>query len=269
MRERPTPATSRCLTIGIAGFVQVGGFGSFSKNYGTAAANLLEAEIVTADGAVRIANACTNPDLFWALKGGGGGSFGVITRMTLRTRELPEYFGYVFMIIRASSDAAYRRLIGQLLEFYAANLLNPHWGDIARFRRDNAVVVEMSFQGLHRQQAQAVWRPFLASVVTAGSELAFTIAPRFVTSPARQWWDPVHLRARNAGLVDDRPGAPAENLFWGDERGQFIYGLESLWLPRSLLAADQRAHLADALFAATRHHRGRLTICSKLHAKRD
>ena len=38
-----------------------------------AAASLLEAEIVTADGAVKIANACTNPDLFWALKGGGGG----------------------------------------------------------------------------------------------------------------------------------------------------------------------------------------------------
>jgi FAD/FMN-containing dehydrogenase len=75
-----------CLTIGVAGFVQVGGFGSFSKNYGTAV-NLPEAEIVTADGAVRIANACTNADLFWALKGGGGGSFGVVTRITFRTHE--------------------------------------------------------------------------------------------------------------------------------------------------------------------------------------
>jgi FAD/FMN-containing dehydrogenase len=76
-----------CLTIGIAGFVQVGGFGSFSKNYGTAAANLLEAEIVTADGNVRIANTCTNPELFWALKGGGSGSFGVVTRP--RIVEIP------------------------------------------------------------------------------------------------------------------------------------------------------------------------------------
>jgi FAD/FMN-containing dehydrogenase len=100
-----------CLTIGVGGFVQVGGFGSFSKNYGTAAANLLEAEIVTADGRVRIANACTNPDLFWAVKGGGGGTFGVATRLTLRTRPLPQYFGFVFTMIRASSDAAFRRLI--------------------------------------------------------------------------------------------------------------------------------------------------------------
>jgi FAD binding domain len=98
-----------CLTIGVAGFVQVGGFGSFSKNYGTAAANLLEAEIVTADGRVRIANACTNADLFWALKGGGGGGFGVVTRLALRTRELPLYCGFVFTMIRASSDTAFRR----------------------------------------------------------------------------------------------------------------------------------------------------------------
>jgi FAD/FMN-containing dehydrogenase len=45
-----------CATVGVAGLIQSGGFGSFSKNYGTAAAGLLEAEIVTPDGAVRIAN---------------------------------------------------------------------------------------------------------------------------------------------------------------------------------------------------------------------
>jgi FAD/FMN-containing dehydrogenase len=60
-----------CATVGVAGLIQSGGFGSFSKNYGIAAASLLEAEIVTADGAVRTANACTNPDLFWAIKAGG------------------------------------------------------------------------------------------------------------------------------------------------------------------------------------------------------
>jgi FAD/FMN-containing dehydrogenase len=242
-----------CLTIGIGGFVQVGGFGSFSRQYGTAASNLLEVEIVTADGVVRVANACTNADLFWAVKGGGGGSFGVVTRLTLRTRELPLHFGSVFTMIRASSDAAFRRLIGQFLAFYAGNLLNPHWGDIVTIRRDNVLVVEMSFQGLDREEAQAVWRPFFGMATAAGSDLGFTIAPRLVAIPARQLWDPVHMRARNAGLVDDRPGAPAENLYWADERGGFMYGLESLWLPRSLLQSDGRERLADALFAATRH----------------
>jgi FAD/FMN-containing dehydrogenase len=74
-----------CTTVGVAGLVQGGGFGSFSKGCGTAAADLLEAEVVTADGAARIANAVRDRDLFWALKGSGGGTFGVVTRLTLCT----------------------------------------------------------------------------------------------------------------------------------------------------------------------------------------
>ena len=54
-----------CATVGVAGLVQSGGFGSFSKHFGTAAGGLLEAEVVTGDGVLRIANACTNPELFW------------------------------------------------------------------------------------------------------------------------------------------------------------------------------------------------------------
>jgi FAD/FMN-containing dehydrogenase len=50
-----------CTTVCLAGLVQSGGFGSFSKHYGLAAGGLLEAEVVTADGKIRIANACTNP----------------------------------------------------------------------------------------------------------------------------------------------------------------------------------------------------------------
>src|SRR5262249_42111683 len=71
-----------CTDTGVAGLVQSGGFSSFGKAFGCAASNLLEAEVVTADGRVQTANACLNPDLFWALKGGGGGTFGVITRVT-------------------------------------------------------------------------------------------------------------------------------------------------------------------------------------------
>src|ERR1700693_5712092 len=114
-----------CLTVGVAGIILGGGFGNFSKAYGTAAASLLEAEIVTADGDVKIANACSNPDLFWALKGGGGGVGGV-TRVTLRTHPLPEFMGGVFATIKAASDDAYRLLIAKTVEFYAEALFNPH-----------------------------------------------------------------------------------------------------------------------------------------------
>ena len=149
-----------CTTVGVAGLVQSGGFGSFSKGFGTAAAGLLEAEVVTADGKVRIANACTNPDLFWALKGGGGGSFGVITKLTLRTHELPEFFGYSLGEIKAHSDAAFRELIARFISFYSDSLFNPHWGEQIRLRPDNTLELSMVCQGLDDGQIRSLWKPF-------------------------------------------------------------------------------------------------------------
>jgi FAD/FMN-containing dehydrogenase len=136
-----------CATVGVAGLIQSGGFGSFSKNYGLAAAGLLEAEVVTADGAVRIANACTNPDLFWALKGGGGGSLGVVTRLTLRTRDLPDYFGVVFGTIKAHSETAFRRLTARIVGFYHDQLFNRHWGEQIRFEPSNLVSIGRCSRG--------------------------------------------------------------------------------------------------------------------------
>ncbi len=246
-----------CTTVGVAGLIQSGGFGTFSKRYGLAAAGLLEAEIVTADGTARIANTCTNPDLFWGLKGGGGGSLGVVTRLTLRTRELPDFFGAVQTTIRATSDTAYRRLIGQVIAFYADNLLNPHWGEQLILRRDNTLVVRMVFQDLMQDQADAVWRPFFDSVASAPRDFLVAQAPLVVAIPARNIWDAALLK-RIPGLVvaDDRPGAREGNVTWaGDARqaGQFLHGFDSAWLPAALLHASSRDRLADALFAATRH----------------
>ena len=167
-----------CGTVGVAGLVLGGGFGSYSKNYGTAAASLLEAEIVTADGAIRIANACTHPDLFWALRGGGGGTFGVVTRLTLRTHELPELFGFVGAGIHAASDAAFRRLIGRFVDFYADSLMNPHWGEIVNIRAGRRLDINMASQGLDDQQAEAIWQPFLRWVADPANECSFAYARR-------------------------------------------------------------------------------------------
>jgi len=70
-----------CASVGVAGLVQSGGFGSMPKGFGTAAAGLLETDMVTADGVTRTANPCTHPELFWAIKGGSGGSWGARSRM--------------------------------------------------------------------------------------------------------------------------------------------------------------------------------------------
>jgi FAD/FMN-containing dehydrogenase len=243
-----------CLTVGVAGLVLGGGFGSYSKAYGTAAGSLIEAEVVTADGEVRIANACTNPDLFWALKGGGGG-FGVVTRVTLRTHALPEFMGGVFVTIKATSDDAYRRLISKTVEFYAEALFNSHWGEQILIGR-GYVAISMVFQGLDQHEAEAVWKPFFDWVGAAPQDFSMISAPKIVSEPARRFWDPAVLKTA-PGLVisDDRPGAPADNIFWGSnlgEAGAVWHVYQSAWLPASLLEADRRQSLADALFAAAK-----------------
>ena len=248
-----------CGTVGVAGLVQGGGFGSFSKRYGTAAASLLEAEIITADGRLRIANACQHPDLFWALKGGGGGTFGVVTRLTLRTHSLPEFFGGVFASVRASSDAAFRKLIGHFVAFYAAQLHNDHWGEIVNLRRRNVFEISMSFQGPSREQAEAIWQPFFDRLNASSADYTITSAPLVAALPARHLWDPDFLRDNfpRAILADDRPGASPDNIFWAGnlaEAGHVLYGFQSIWLPAQLLMRDRQEQLADALFAASRQH---------------
>src|ERR1700687_39257 len=150
-----------CTTVGVAGLIQSGGFGSYSKHYGLAAEGLLEAEVVPADGEIRVANACTNPDLFWALKGGGGGSYGVVSTVTLRVHDLPEFFGAANFTVKAASDDAYRRLIGEFVSFYHEHLFNDHWGEQAHVNPDNSLVISMVSHGLDTGQAKKVWQTVL------------------------------------------------------------------------------------------------------------
>ncbi|CAN7420070.1 FAD-dependent oxidoreductase [Duganella sp. LjRoot269] len=248
-----------CTTVGVAGLVQSGGFSNFSKAYGTAAAGLLEAEVVTADGQVRIANACTNPDLFWALKGGGGGSVGVVTRLTLRTRELPENFGGLFFTIKASSDAAFRALIAKVVAFYAGALFNPHWGEQIAFNTGNTVDVNMVFQGLGQQQAEEMWAPFLAWL-RERPEYTFERPFRAIALPARHFWNVEFFKKHAPGfmLADERPGAPAHHGVWkgdAEDAGWFIHGYQSAWLPQALLDEGSQSQLVSALFRASRHWR--------------
>jgi FAD/FMN-containing dehydrogenase len=249
-----------CTTVGVAGLVQSGGFNSFSKGFGTAAAGLLEAEIVTADGQVRIVNECNDPDLFWALKGGGGGTFGVVTRVTLRTHDLPQFFGAAWGKIKARSDEAFARLIAHFIAFYHETLFNPHWGEHVHFGSDNVLEISMISQDLGPKQALAAWQPFFDWVTASPNDFVVVSPLGAWAWDARAWWD---LDKSTSMLRDTREGAPKHHG-WGKgdqgEVGIFLHGYDSLWLPASLLQADRQQSLADALFAASRHQMVRLHI---------
>jgi len=246
-----------CTTVGVAGLVQGGGFGSFSKGFGTAGASLLEAEIVTADGEVRIVNHVQEPDLFWALKGGGGGTFGVVTRLTLATHELPATVGPANLTLHARSDEAYRRLLARFIDLYATSLFNPHWGEQVTAGPHNRFNVSMLFQGLKLDEARAAWKPLLDFLSANAGDYDVQGAFNVIGLPARMFWNADILRhVPGAVDFDARPGSPATDFWWDGntgEAGTFWHGYTSAWMPAALLEPANQARLVDAWFAASRH----------------
>jgi FAD/FMN-containing dehydrogenase len=84
-------------SVGVGGITLAGGIGYLVRKYGLAIDNLLAAELVTADGELVRADAAAHPDLFWAIRGGGG-NFGVATRFKFRLQEVDTILGGLLML---------------------------------------------------------------------------------------------------------------------------------------------------------------------------
>ncbi|MGH3366987.1 MAG: FAD-binding oxidoreductase [Nocardioidaceae bacterium] len=84
-------------SVGIGGITLGGGVGFLARRYGLTIDDLLAAELVTADGQQLLVDEENHPDLFWAIRGGGG-NFGVATRFRFRLHELPTVVGGLLML---------------------------------------------------------------------------------------------------------------------------------------------------------------------------
>ncbi|KAL1914396.1 uncharacterized protein VTP21DRAFT_8914 [Calcarisporiella thermophila] len=116
-------------SVGAAGgYVQGGGHSPLSPKHGLSADNVLQFEVVTADGELRTANACQNKDLFWALRGGGGGTFGVVVSVTHRTFPSTPYVA-AYYGLNATDSTSFSEF---LLEFLRAQpaFSEAGWGGL-------------------------------------------------------------------------------------------------------------------------------------------
>ncbi len=83
-----------CPSVGIAGSTLGGGFGLAARHFGLTIDSLQGVKIVTADGQLRTVDHSSDADLLWALKGGGGGNFGVVTEFTFKVHPIPNSATY-------------------------------------------------------------------------------------------------------------------------------------------------------------------------------
>ncbi|KAH9226324.1 hypothetical protein K456DRAFT_1933660 [Colletotrichum gloeosporioides 23] len=78
------------MDVGVVGWATGGGHGHLTGEYGMGADSILEASVVTPNGDLVTVNACQNEDIYWAIRGGGGGTFGVIVNMTVKAYPVPD-----------------------------------------------------------------------------------------------------------------------------------------------------------------------------------
>lgn len=90
----------RCPTVGVSGFLLGGGIGFNMRRFGMGCDHVIGAEIVTADGEILTLSATENADLFWAVRGGAGGNFGVMTKWTVQTHPADDKLTVFRMVWR-------------------------------------------------------------------------------------------------------------------------------------------------------------------------
>ena len=129
-------ATGNCGTVGMVGLTTGGGYGPLTPRYGLALDNLLSAEVVLADGRLVNCDDQNSPDLFWAIRGGGG-NFGVVTSMRVRLHPIRQVLGGMMLFPWSQAEfvlGGYAEVIADApdeLSILAGVLPGPDGGPLA------------------------------------------------------------------------------------------------------------------------------------------
>jgi FAD/FMN-containing dehydrogenase len=216
-----------CGSVGVAGLTLAGGDTNGRGLYGTACDNLIRAQIVTVDGDVRELGPGRNEDLYWAIRGGGG-NFGVVTRLDFRLYPVVPMHSATFQF-GWSNIAAQLHTFGDLVraapdEVRAGFYLDPRSGASAScgYRGDPAVAAA------YLQKWQSAYRPLKAELSTS------------TPNPEGEVWETTHVAVEGAflerldeGVVDVLARAAVE----GRGVGEMLLGLSNGVVARVPMAA--------------------------------
>ena len=200
--------------VGVVGYTLGGGLGWLARTHGLACNSVLAAEVVTANGQLMRADRESEPDLFWALRGGGG-SFGAVTALEFELYPVPElYAGMLAWPWERTADVlhAWRELVPSLpdeLSTWARILQVPPLPDIPEpVRGRQLVVVEAAYLG-----AQEPGRELLRPLRDLGPELdTFAVVPPAVLGQLHMDpEDPVPFAA-SGQLLDELPPAAIDAI---------------------------------------------------------
>jgi FAD/FMN-containing dehydrogenase len=150
------PLSGSSPAVGVTGYTLGGGMGWLARKFGLAADSVLRADVVLADGSTVTATADRHADLFWALRGGGG-NFGVVTRLDLR----------IYPINKVYQGKLALPLDGELIARYAEWALKaPDEMSTALMVRPDELELKVMYAG-RAERARALLRPFLSASVSA------------------------------------------------------------------------------------------------------
>ncbi|KAI6144934.1 hypothetical protein BKA82DRAFT_4168424 [Pisolithus tinctorius] len=159
------------------GWFQGGGHSSLSPSYGLGVDNVVQLTVVTSTGAHLTVNNYQYSDLFWALRGGGGGTYGIVTSVTYRTyQQLPVVL--YFMQANVTNTTVMKELIGGMLRLQP-NLTDDGWSGYGFFVNTSATFIGMN-PGISTAAANASTQPltdYWLSLESKGISLEVEISP--------------------------------------------------------------------------------------------
>ena len=190
------------------GWGQNGGYGPFTAQYGLGVDQWLEAKIVTPDGELRVANDISNPELFWAIRGGGGSTFGVVVEATWKLHAKTPVLGFHWYInstlpANITDPATGRTQTSEAMAYLFSQLPGVHsLGNVSAYFyvQDDHIRCHAIHTGERANvaDANAIWGPILNKMQSIPGMTAFQ-SKHFLFNGYEDFFNTTYGPAENLG----------------------------------------------------------------------